>query len=123
MASSHTFKNYDLELLLQENNDNISLIWKGESTEREPGIFLTPVFDQILAMHEKTKKKIVMDFRTLNYMNSSTVTPIIRLIDTIRKGKQEILILYQSNLNWQELCFSALYVFITKDRRIDIQGS
>ena len=122
MSSNYTFKNNDLELKLQENLENISLTWSGESTEREPGIFLTPILDQVITLNEKTDKKIIMDFRQLQYMNSSTVTPIIRLIDKIKKGNHEMLILYQNHLDWQEICFSALLVFTTKDHRIDIKG-
>jgi len=122
MESKSIFKNNDLKLELQENNREIMLQWSGESREREPGAFLTPIFDDVLSLNMQKRKKIVMDFRQLEFMNSSTVTPIIRLIEKVRNGENEILILYQRNADWQELCFSALNVFITKDRRIDIQG-
>ena len=64
-----------------------------------------------------------MDFRKLEYMNSSTITPIIKVLDRAKRGKNHITVIYDKTLKWQELSFSAMEIFQTKDKRIEIKGA
>ena len=63
-----------------------------------------------------------MDFRELDYMNSSTITPIIKVLERAKNGKAQITILYKNSLKWQELNFTALEIFGTDDDRLKIKG-
>jgi len=64
-----------------------------------------------------------MNFLKLEYMNSSTITPIIRMLESTKKSTENISILYDKSKKWQDLCFTALKIFETKDSRIKITGS
>jgi len=55
-------------------------------------------------------------------MNSSTITPIIKILERAKSGMTKITIFYQKSLKWQELNFSALEIFKTKDNRLEIKG-
>jgi hypothetical protein len=67
-------------------------------------------------------KRIIMDFQRMSYMNSSTITPIIKILERAKNGMTKITIFYQKSLKWQELNFSALEIFKTKDNRLEIKG-
>ncbi len=56
-------------------------------------------------------------------MNSSTITPVIRLLHEAKRGGARVTILYKQTLRWQELSFSALTIFQTDDERIQIRGA
>ena len=73
-------------------------------------------------MASALNKRITMDFQNLSYMNSSTITPIIKILDRAKKGMNKITITYQKALKWQELNFTALEVFRTEDNRLEIKG-
>jgi hypothetical protein len=55
-------------------------------------------------------------------MNSSTITPIIKILERAKKGKMNVTIQYDKLLKWQDLSFSALKIFQTKDKRVEIKG-
>ena len=65
----------------------------------------------------------MLDFQALEYMNSSTITPVIRVLNEAKKGQGRLLVLYKKAAKWQELSFSALTIFETDDKRIEIRGA
>ncbi len=70
----------------------------------------------------ETKRPLTLDFRNIEYFNSSTITPVVRLIEEAKRRAVSMVINYDKKLRWQELSFSALQVFHTGDQRIRIQG-
>lgn len=117
---------YNFNLLtieIDEDEESIIVFFKGKSTERNPSELISPVLMEILNKSTSTEKRIVMDFRGLEYMNSSTVTPISKIIEKGKTGPNRILIYYRKSKKWQELCFSAMRIFETKDKRIEIIGN
>ena len=122
MNDKQIFESGLLKLVVMENSDAINVDWKGKSTERNPGSFLTPILLKVLKDSSDTDKRIVMDFRELQYMNSSTITPIIKILERVKKSNKHLTVLYDKSLKWQELNFSAIEIFQTKDQRIQIKG-
>ena len=122
MKDKQIFENGLLKLEVTENSDAISVGWKGKSTERNPGSFITPILLKILKNSSDANKRIVLDFRNLQYMNSSTITPIIKILERAKKSKKYLTVLYDKSLKWQELNFSAIEIFQTKDQMIQIKG-
>jgi hypothetical protein len=55
-------------------------------------------------------------------MNSSTITPVIKILERAKRGETQIEVVYQKSLKWQDLIFSALEIFQTNDRRVEIKG-
>lgn len=107
-----------LTLRIEELEKQIAVFWEGRSTERDPSLFLTPIFNELL----NKNKKIILNFKSLEFMNSSTITPLLKVMDRLKNSSGEILIIYADDLKWQKLSFSALEIFKTKDHRIDIVG-
>lgn len=112
----------DLSLDIEETESEITVTWRGKSTAREPTAFLVPILADVFNKGVSTERKVVFDFRPLEYMNSSTITPIIRILDEARRGSAQVKIVYNSSLKWQQLSFTALEVFQTEDKRIEIIG-
>ncbi|MDH4262955.1 MAG: hypothetical protein OEV78_07925 [Spirochaetia bacterium] len=112
------FKSNGLTLKIQELENHVTVHWEGRSTQRDSSVFLMPIFNDLLNKH----KKIILNFKNLEFMNSSTITPILKLMDRIKNTKDEVLIIYAIDLKWQELSFSALEIFKTSDHRVDIIG-
>ena len=122
MNDKQIFESGLLKLEVMENSDSINVDWKGKSTERNPGSFLTPILLKVLKNSSDANKRIVMDFRDLQYMNSSTITPIIKILERVKKSNKCLTVLYDKSLKWQELNFSAIEIFQTRDQRIQIKG-
>ncbi len=117
---------YNFNLLtieIDEDDGSIVVVFKGKSTDRNPSELISPILMDILNKSTSNNKKIILDFRNLEYMNSSTVTPISKIIEKGKTGSNRISIQYRKSKKWQELCFSAMRIFETKDKRIEIIGN
>jgi hypothetical protein len=122
MIKPEIFSNSNLSIEVIEHEASIDVKWEGKSIDREPSKFISPILVKVLGMASSLNKRIIMDFQSLSYMNSSTITPIIKILDRAQKGMTKITINYRKTLKWQELNFSALEVFSTEDNRLEIKG-
>ena len=122
MEKPENFSNKYLTIEVNENETSIDVKWLGKSVDREPSKFISPILVDVLQTSSVRNKRIIMDFRKMAYMNSSTITPIIKILERAKRGMTKITILYQKSLKWQKLNFSALEVFRTKDNRLEIKG-
>ena len=122
MIKPEKYTNQYLSIEVIEHETTIDVKWEGKSIDREPSKFISPVLVKVLQMAGALNKRITMDFQSLSYMNSSTITPIIKILDRAKKGMTKITIIYRKTLKWQELNFSALEVFRTEDNRLEIKG-
>jgi len=122
MSKSRSFTNNLLKIELQEEKDTINIYWTGKSVDREPSKFITPILVEAVKKSSEKNKRVIMDFRELVYMNSSTITPLIKILERAKRGTTPITVYYNKSLRWQDLSFSALEIFQTKDQRVDIKG-
>lgn len=123
MTDTQSFTHDSLRVDIAEEAESITMRWFGKSTMRKPGDFLAPILAEVLKRGNESGKRIVLDFRTLQYMNSSTITPVIRLLEQARRGTGRMSVLYRQDLKWQHLSFSALKIFETPDARIELKGA
>ena len=122
MAKTNQYTNGLLNIVVSEEGASITVIWSGKSVDREPSKFITPILVRLVKRCSEQNKRLVLDFRHLSYMNSSTITPIIKILERARRGSTQVTVLYDGDLKWQELIFSALTIFTTKDDRVELQG-
>ena len=122
VREKETFVSNLLKIELEEKRDAIEINWSGKSIDREPGKFITPILVNAIRRSSGLNKKIILDFRDLAYMNSSSITPVIKILERAKRGRTQIRVVYRKSLKWQDLSFSALEIFRTKDRRVEIKG-
>ncbi len=112
----------ELTLELTEGLGEVRLAWRGKSADREPSRFLVPVLSEALERARGVGLPLVMDFSALEYMNSSTFTPVVKALDECRRLAVPVVLEYSLSRRWQALSFSALRTFETLDGRIKIDG-
>jgi hypothetical protein len=122
MDQVKTYSNNLLKIEIKEDEKSLIAKWTGKSTDREPGKFITPILMDTIKEASDKKLRVVMDFRELSYMNSSTITPLIKILERAKRGDTHISVLYNKALHWQNLSFSALEIFTTEDQRVEIIG-
>ena len=116
------FTDDPLRIEITDGQEAVEVKWFGKSVQREPGKFISPILSDVIKKNSRDAKRIVLDFRELDYMNSSTMTPIIKVLDRVRKGSTRLTLIYDKSAKWQDLNFSALKLFETEDRRVEIRG-
>jgi hypothetical protein len=122
MGKKESFVSNLLRIEVQEDNDAIVAHWSGKSVDRNPGKFIAPILVGLLKKSSDLKKRIILDFQKLDYMNSSTITPVIKILERAKRGKAQVTVLYKKLVKWQELSFTALEIFQTRDKRVEIKG-
>jgi hypothetical protein len=123
MGKTEKYTNDYLNIVVTEDSDRIHMHWSGKSIDRKPSIFLTPILIKIMKRSVDRDKRMIMDFCDIEYMNSSTITPIIKILERAKRSKVGVTVKYLAHLKWQDLIFSALEIFQTKDKRILIHGN
>ena len=112
----------ELTIELSHGPGELRLTWKGKSAEREPSRFLVPILSEAMQAAHAASLPLVMDFSALDYMNSSTFTPVVKALDESRRLVVPVVLEYSLSRKWQALSFSALRTFETLDGRIKVRG-
>lgn len=99
----------------------VSLVWRGKSNDREPGRFLMPLLTAAMEQAQSSARPLVLDFSALEYMNSSTFSPLVKALESANRAGLSVKILYAKSRRWQQLSFSALRAFATPDGRISFR--
>jgi len=120
-GSTQVFTAEQLQLEVVDGAE-IEVHWLGKSVQRNPSQFIIPTLAIVMKRGVDENKAVVWDFRRLEYMNSSTITPVIKTLETVKKGSGKVRLLYNKGKRWQDLSFSALRIFETKDGRIKVTG-
>lgn len=116
----HSFNQLTIEVT--NKGDKLELVWLGRSTDRNPGAFLRPLLMDAINDAKKENKPVEINFKSLEFMNSSTITPVIKILEFSRQNKINLRIIYNNQEKWQELSFAALKIFQTDDKSIEITG-
>jgi hypothetical protein len=117
----NNFKDGELEIAVKEENSGFYLTWLGKSVNRNPSDTLDPYF---AGMIDQLKgKKVSIDFTKFEYMNSSTVSPIINFMKLLEENKIETVIYYNKDLKWQVVSFRALETIVTKYNSVLVKAA
>ena len=81
-----------------------------------------PVLSEALERAKAEGLGLALDFTGLEYMNSSTFTPVVKALDESRRLAVPVTLEYSLTRKWQALSFSALRTFETLDGRIKVRG-
>jgi len=108
----------DLRIDVTESGGALICTWTGKSNDRTPQTVLGPWFESLLA--EAGQSRVEMHFEKLEHFNSSTITALIRFIQSARGKAVRIAFVYDPNLKWQRLSFDALRVFEKGDKAFEL---
>ena len=108
MAAHRTFANDQLSVTVDDTSDSLVVAFHGKSTLRNPKEFVLPLLQQITTEARTAAKRVIMDFRDLAFMSSSTLTPVIKVLELARVGEGRVTVAYRKSLRWQDVAFSGL---------------
>jgi hypothetical protein len=100
------FKVDNFEIKVSEQTDEVKIQWLGRSEARNPAEILNPYLDNIA--NQLRGKNILIDYTKLEFMNSSTVPPIIKFIKSCSVNGMITNVHYNKNLEWQSASFMPL---------------
>jgi len=112
----------DLTIEVEQTEDAFRCTWLGKSNARQPRVVLAPFFEELLTAAAAESLAVEMSFAKLDHFNSSTITALIRLIQSSRKSGVKLALIYDHELKWQRLSFEALHVFDKNDELFELRN-
>lgn len=122
MSEARRWQQGELTLEALAGPGELRVVWRGRSDDREPARFLGPVLAELVEACRKASARLSLDFTGLEYMNSSTFTPIVKALGDARRWRVPIALEYAQQKSWQALSFSALRTFETADGSVAVLG-
>lgn len=116
----NSFKEQNLEIKPENKLNEVLIKWLGRSDLADPSKSLTPYFSSLV--EEMPKKKLILDFAKLEFMNSSTVPAIINLVKILNEKGVATQIVYDASLQWQRSSFNALKIVCMKLTNVKIEA-
>lgn len=99
----------DLTIESSQEKDQLIFRWLGRSETKDPSRTLQPLLEAIVGSMQSSQA-VELDFRSLEYMNSSTIRPIMKLVQTASGRAASVHVRYDAGKTWQRMSFLALGV-------------
>lgn len=117
------FKSDRLTISHASTHLRYTLFWTGECDFRNPGETLGPTLRGVLP--ELRDRRLVLDFRGLNFMNSSSVSPILMFVKAACSRGIPVHLVYNVNLSWQRTTASSMRALGQSLRQltVELQGA
>ena len=101
------FQTDSLTVESRNQQGQLFVLWRGRSDGRDPSRALEPVLEAVGA-DLRGAKSVEFDFRSMEYMNSSTIRPILQMVQRASTSVDHVRVVYDGSKNWQRLSFLAI---------------
>lgn len=114
------FEHGSLKIELSKRGRYVTMTWLGQSDDRNPAESLMPYLNGLIGDLKETR--LTIDFTKLEYMNSSTVPPIVQLLKTLDVNEIQTVITYDAQSHWQRASFKGLSATSLMMKNITVEG-
>lgn len=120
-SNGKSFESGELSIQVELQPSRLRLVWLGQSVARDPSMVLKPFFEGLGSYVSKTRD-VELDFRKFDYMNSSTLKPILTFVQRASVEYRNVVVRYDSQKNWQRLSFKLLQALSNTWPNVSIEG-
>jgi len=98
-----------LNIVPSLSDDVLRIKMQGAVEMRDPGELLTPYWNTIdERARQRSLKRIEVDLRDLNFMNSSGILTMVRWITKAKDKAYQLVLQYDRNVTWQRTSIPTL---------------
>jgi hypothetical protein len=114
----------DLALVTEQigTHGPLCVFWRGKSNERHSGKALWPYFATLLELARQRRTQIELHLGAVEFVNSSTLSTIVRLIRESRNASVKLVLVYDGGRSWQCMTFDPLGVFVEDDGLFELRA-
>ncbi len=109
----------DLVILVSRNGDRGRVVWLGTSDARNASELLNPLSETVVDTMRGAE--VTVDFTRLEFMNSSTVSPIINLVRKLDANQIPVRVLFVED-NWQRTHLRCVATIARKLDYVTVEG-
>ncbi|MBX3198706.1 MAG: hypothetical protein KF850_17960 [Labilithrix sp.] len=115
------FESGDLRIAVTAGDDGVtSVVWSGTSDARDPAALLNPFFSELVETLEG--RTVTVDLRSLEYMNSATVSALIVFARLLDGKKVPTKLLLDPSVGWQRVNFVAMKSIARTLTHLTVEG-
>ena len=103
---NQTFQEEELSITVRCEGDSATVVWSGMSEIQSPELSVGPFLKSLAPRLQG--KKVTMDFRELEYINSATLQPILSLIKELDDNRIDTVIKYDKAMESQRITFRCI---------------
>ncbi len=107
-STPRAFAHEGLSLNLSFTKDTATLVWSGVSEMRSPEVVLDPFLKGCVT--DVKGYKLIVDFRTFEFMSSATQAPIMQFLKSLDKNKIPTQVLYSTKMEWQRISYRCMKI-------------
>jgi len=118
-----SFNHDGLSIEVVDAHTQVSIIWRGVSEARDPGLVLVPFLNLLADRLRAGKVRVVtVDFRQFEYMNSATVVPILQFVKRLDAIGAQTRVLYDQSVSWQRINFRCMRTIARTLSHVEVRG-
>lgn len=110
-------KDFSIEI---KGNNPLEILWSGKSRDLNPSLVIDKYLDEL--MEYLYDREVVVDFTSMESLNSSTIPPILTFLSNLEKKMIRTDVRYSRDIYWQRASFKPLSVLIRDFRFVKIQS-
>lgn len=114
------FNSGELSISAEWSKNNVIIVLQGVSDSRSPGPFFERVIEEVLSF--PGFQRVTVDFRPLGYMNSATVSAIMRWVKVFETMKVATVLRFDGQIAWQRVHMLCLIAAAKSLKHIQIEG-
>ncbi len=112
------YEHEGLSIVVSKSDLRATVTWKGVSDSQRPGDFLDPLIE---GLAPQLKSAVVtVDLTGMEYLNSATIPPLIRLIRQLATNGDPVIVLF-SNADWQQTHMRCTSVIARTLRNVSVE--
>lgn len=111
----------DLTVESLQQQDQLVFRWLGRSETKDPSRTLQPLLEAVVGAMQSAQA-VEFDFRALEYMNSSTIRPIMKLVQAASGSATSVRVRYDAGKTWQRMSFLALGVALASLSNVQVSA-
>ncbi|HMU39330.1 MAG TPA: hypothetical protein PKE31_09980 [Pseudomonadota bacterium] len=119
-AHIKTFEQEGLIIRFVQQTSLAKMIWMGVSDSRDPSKFLGSVTQTLLAEVHETPFEI--DLRSLEYMNSATLGPLMSFIKALDQNGVQTVLRFNTAVDWQRINCQCMKAVVRTLKHISVEG-
>lgn len=119
--SIETFAKEGLSITVSRSSTSATMRWSGMCDVRDPDALLGPFLKRL--MRELQGKKVTIDFREFEYMNSATVSPILQFIKTLDASDTPTTLIYDTRVAWQRINCQCMRAIARTLRQMQVEDA
>lgn len=119
----HQFAEKNLRIKIGETPDFLRLEWIGSADAHDTDTAIKQFLYELKDRAIEKGQKIVLDFRSLEYISTKYIAMVAKLVLSISEEKGKVEVLMDTKVNWQRFSHRAFSTLTSDDNNILIIDS